>query len=96
MAISATPEQCNALLRARHACLLDTASQLLRAALDGDQAARHALVEAWPGNDGTKTHRVRIDPALLAELVAKAPRGRPGRPSATAGITALVKGWTDA
>lgn len=91
MAFSVTAAQRAALLMARHACLLDTPSQLLRAALNADQAALRALADAWPGYDGVKTHRVRLDPAVLAELVAKAPRGKSGRPSATAGITALLK-----
>ena len=95
MAISVTIDQRDALQRARHVCLLDTPSQLLRAALDGDQSARRALVDAWPGDTGAKSNRVRLDPVVHAELVAKAPEGRNGRPSATAGITQMIKEWND-
>lgn len=50
--IRLTTSEVDALREARFRCRMDTPSELLRAAIDGDETAVKALREAWPKGEG--------------------------------------------
>ncbi|NIO76644.1 MAG: hypothetical protein GTN69_12360 [Armatimonadetes bacterium] len=95
-ALLVTAEQRDAIRNARHDRRLDTATQLILAVLDGDDAAVEALQRYWPGLQLRikRQHRVRVTAKVMRQLRKRIPSRYVGlsdhMDSATTGLDSLL------